>query len=215
MTVYAILSDVHGRTANLERVLEDARQRGAEVLIALGDIGSDPCYDLLREVNAQAVFGNYEVSGWDRLRPENQQWVQNLPGVLVGEDWLAAHAVPYFPPGVGNVHQVLDHLLEHQLKWRALFPDLVRDEHARLLTIAELEARGKRVFFHGHTHLQRVWRLGSDNAMDAVSGPTIQLDASGRYIVGAGSVGQPTEGIFPCYALYNSSTQEIQLVQVK
>ncbi len=215
MTLYAILSDVHGHTAALERVLADARYHGADVLVALGDIGSDSCYDLLREVGAQGVFGNYEVSGWDKLRPENQQWVQRLPGVLVGPDWLAAHAVPYFPPGVDTVQQVLDYLLEHQVKWRVLFPDLVQNEQARWLSMAELETRGKSILFHGHTHLQRIWRVKSDNAMVEVSERVIQIVAANRYIVGVGSVGQPMEGVWPGYALYDDRVGVVRLQLVR
>lgn len=214
MTIYAILSDIHGRLSALQAALDDARRHGATALITLGDIGSDPCYDLLREIDVQGAFGNYEVSGWDKLTPENQRWVHDQPGILSGNTWLAAHAAPHFPPGVSNVHQVLDYLLEHAVKWQALFPNLVEDEHARWLAFAELEARDKRVFFHGHTHLQRAWRVGDDNAMTPVRQEVIELKAPGRYIVGVGSVGSPAEGNQPGYALYNDMTMQIALRRV-
>lgn len=214
MTIYAILSDIHGRLPALQAALDDARQHGATVLITLGDIGSDPCYDLLREIDAQGAFGNYEVSGWDKLTPENRRWVHGLPGILSGDTWLAAHAAPYFPPGVANVHQVLDYLLEHAVKWQALFPNLVEDEHARWLAFAELEAQDKRVFFHGHTHLQRAWRVGDDNVMTPVHQEAIELKAPGRYIIGVGSVGSPAESNRPGYALYDDATMQIELRRV-
>ncbi|MBN1933675.1 MAG: metallophosphoesterase family protein [Anaerolineae bacterium] len=214
MTIYAILSDVHGRTSALQSVLDDARQHGATAFIALGDIGTDPCYNLLREVDAQSTFGNYEVSGWDKLAPENQQWVLSLPAVLIGDTFLAAHAAPYFPTGVADVHQVLDYLLERQVKWQALFPNLAEDEHARWLTFAELEARDKRVFFHGHTHLQRAWRVGPDNAMTSIQDDVIDLETSSRYIIGVGSIILPVEERWSRYALYDSTAGQVELHKV-
>lgn len=214
MTVYAVLSDVHGRAPALHAVLDDARQHGTTAFVVLGDVGSDPCYDLLREIDAQGVFGNYEVSGWDKLTLENQRWVHSLPGVLSGDTWLAAHAAPYFPAGVADVHQVLDYLLEYQVKWQALFPNLAEDEHARWLTFAELEARDKRIFFHGHTHLQRAWGIGADNVMMPIQANVIDLGSSDRYIVGVGSIVPPAEERWSRYALYDDVTGQVELRKV-
>ena len=75
---YAILSDVHDRRRNLEAVLANAQSQGAGQIISLGDVGGEGCLDLLRQVGALTVFGNYEVTWWGRLTPENQLLVRGL-----------------------------------------------------------------------------------------------------------------------------------------
>jgi predicted phosphodiesterase len=214
MTRYAILADVHGRLDPLRAVLADARQRGATAFIDLGDVTSDPCYDLLRQVGAQAVFGNYEVSGWGDLSPENQAWVRELPPLLMGETFLAAHAAPYFPDDLLTVDEVMDYLLDHDVKWSALFPRMDEEEDVRWLTYAELEEQDKRLFFHGHTHVQAVWRVGPAGAMTSLQTCTVTIGARGRYVVGVGSIGQPQEGPEPRYAIYDQKSMTVELYKV-
>ena len=214
MTRYAFTADIHGRLHHLRTTLRDARRRGVTPFIDLGDVGTDPCYDSLREVGAQAAFGNYEVTRREGLRPENQLWVRRLKPMVIGQTFLAAHAAPYFPVELSTVDAVLDYILEHNVKWSILFPRLHRDENARWLTYAKLRRQEKQVFFHGHTHIQKVWRVGPSGAMSALGGPIISLDARSRYIVGVGSVGQPEDGPEPSYAVYDEDQRIVELCRV-
>jgi diadenosine tetraphosphatase ApaH/serine/threonine PP2A family protein phosphatase len=212
--LYAITADVHGRLGRLHAVLRDARDRGATAFVDLGDVGTDSCYSLLRKVQAQAVFGNYEVTRWPELSLVNQEWVRALPPALWGDDFVAAHAAPSLPAGLRTVDQVLERVLEQDIPWSTLFPRLERDENARWKACAELVRRGKRVLFHGHSHRQVAWRVDPAGSMRCISGKWFQLQADKRYIVGVESVGQPEDGRKPCYAIYNPTEHTVALCDV-
>ncbi|MGZ4851401.1 MAG: YfcE family phosphodiesterase, partial [Candidatus Bathyarchaeia archaeon] len=62
----AVLSDVHANINALERVVHDAEERGASLLVNAGDsLGFGPCpnevVELIREKNILSVLGNYDV----------------------------------------------------------------------------------------------------------------------------------------------------------
>ncbi len=212
MTCYAITSDVHGHLGHLQAVVADARQRGATAFLDLGDVGTDPCYDLLRQVGARGTFGNYEVTRRYGLSPENVSWVERLPPLVVGKTFLAAHAVPYMPTGLSDVDGVLEYVIERGVRWAAIFPRLNEDHDARLLTWAELQASGKRVFFHGHTHLQAAWRLEADGRMEQLREHTLHITDGGWYIIGVGSVGQPVGDARPQYVIYDEDRYLVTLL---
>jgi diadenosine tetraphosphatase ApaH/serine/threonine PP2A family protein phosphatase len=211
---YAITADVHGRVGRLHAVLRDARRRGATAFIDLGDVGTDACYDLLREVHAQAVFGNYEVSRWHQLSAVNQEWVRALHPVLCRDDFVAAHAAPVLPAGLSTVDQILEHVLDQGARWSTLFPRLERDEDSRWLAFAELARLGKQLLFHGHSHRQVAWRIGPRGSMSRIADASFHVGAGERYIVGVGSVGQPEDGRDPRYVLYDQKEHAVSLCKV-
>ena len=208
---YAILSDIHNNQLALEQVLADAKFQEAETFLCLGDIGSDACLDRLRQIGAAMVFGNWEVSQWDRLRQDNQTWVQSLPPMLTGDSFMAAHAVPWWPEGLADVNDFMNYILRQGIKWQILFPYLDRDENAFWKTVAELENAERQILFHGHTHLQLARRAGPTGHVTRIRSPEFELDRRARYIIGVGSVGRPEDGPAPRYVLYDDETASISL----
>ena len=103
---YAIISDVHGNMPALKLVLEDAKQRGAEGYLLVGDYSiRAPWFNevipALRALpNCRAIRGNEEgylhlpkgddaqfaICYWaaDRMHPDNLAWLESLPPQL---DW--------------------------------------------------------------------------------------------------------------------------------
>jgi diadenosine tetraphosphatase ApaH/serine/threonine PP2A family protein phosphatase len=212
---YAILSDVHGRREKLASVLDDARARGAAQIISLGDVGDDGCMDLLRQADALAVFGNYEVSGWPRLQPEHQAWVRSWLPLLAGDGFLAVHAAPWRPEGLHTVEDFGAWLDATGRSWRDLFPYLTDDEDYLWQALAELEEMEKAVLFHGHTHQQAVWQWGPTGRLRRLRASSLQIKTGHRYVVGVGSVGQPEDGGHAAYTIYDSSTGQIELVRLR
>jgi predicted phosphodiesterase len=211
MMRYAVLSDIHGNLLALERVLADARGQAAEAFLCLGDVGSDVCLDRLRDVGAALVFGNWEVSQWGYLRQDNQRWVRNLSPMLTGESYLAVHAAPWWPEGLSNVEDFMGYVLHEGVKWRVLFPYLDREEDAFWRAVAELENAGRRVLFHGHTHVQMARRVGPTGRMVRLWGPEFVLDGRARCVIGVGSVGRPEDGPTPKYVLYDDKASTVHL----
>jgi len=208
---YAILSDVHDNQLALEQVLADARLYQAEAILCLGDVGSDTCLDQLRQAGAEMVFGNWEVSQWGNLRPDNQHWVRLMPPLIATDTFLAVHAVPWWPEGLNNVEDFLTFILQQGVKWRQLFPYLDQDEQAFGRAVAELEQSGRRILFHGHTHLQLAHRAGPTGRVSRLQRAMFTLDHRAHYVVGVGSVGRPEDDPAAKYALYNSQTGQVQL----
>jgi putative phosphoesterase len=58
-----ILSDTHGRNDAMSIGIKLLRDSGAELFLHCGDIGGQPCIDLLAGLNASFVWGNTD---WDR-----------------------------------------------------------------------------------------------------------------------------------------------------
>jgi predicted phosphodiesterase len=212
---YAILSDVHGRREKLAEVLKDARARGATQIISLGDVGGDECLGLLRQAGAQAVFGNYEVSGWQRLEPQHRAWVKSWAPLLAEDSFLAVHAAPWWPEELQTVEDFGAWLDRAGRSWRDLFPYLTEDDDYLWQALAELEVAERTILFHGHTHQQAVWQWGSTGRLRGLRGKSVQVKAGYRYVVGVGSVGLPEDGGRAAYAIYDTDAGRIELIRLR
>jgi len=211
---YAILSDVHGRREKLASVLDDARSRGATQIISLGDVGGDSCLAILKQAGALAVFGNYEVSGWRRLGPEYRAWVQGWMPLLAEDSFLAVHAVPWWPEGLGTIDDFSAWLDVVDRSWLDLFPYLTDDEDYMWQALAELEEAERTILFHGHTHQQAVWQWGPTGRLRRLRGTAVQVKADHHYVVGVGSVGLPEDSGGAAYVIYDSATGRIELARL-
>jgi predicted phosphodiesterase len=213
----AFLSDAHGRATRLEAALSDAQRRGAGQIVSLGDVGDDACVTLLRQADALAVLGNYEVSGWKRLAEPNRSWVQSWPLLLAGETFLAVHAAPWWPEGLGPLASIDELAAWRQVSghsWRALFPYLNEDDGYLWQALAELETAGKAGLFYGHTHRQHAWDCTPDGRLRLIRTRTFQLQPGHRYLIGVGSVGLPEDGAGTEYALYDEPGRRVELVRL-
>jgi hypothetical protein len=211
---YAILSDVHGRQRKLEAVLADAQRRNADRFISLGDVGSDECLNLLHQVGALAVFGNYEVSGWRHLTPEHRAWVRAWPPLLAEDGFLAVHAAPCWPEALKNVQDFGAWLKRTGQPWRALFPYLTEDGDHLWQAMAQVETSGKTVLFHGHTHVQAIWHWHPSHYLRQERLLEVYVEPGHHYVVGVGSVGMPEDGGWAAYTLYDSTTGRIEQIHI-
>jgi hypothetical protein len=211
---YALVSDVHNRHHNLVAVLRDARRRGTDQVISLGDVGGDECLSLLRAAGAKAVFGNYEVSGWRRLQSEHRSWVRDWPPMLAEDSFMAVHAVPWWPDGLHTIIDFGRWLNRTGQGWRALFPYFAEREDILWRALAELEAKNKTILFHGHTHQQSIWCWRPQGRLRRVRASTSSVEASARYCVGVGSVGLPEDGAWAAYTFYDAGAGWLEQVRL-
>jgi predicted phosphodiesterase len=224
MTLWALLSDIHGRGDRLARVLADLQvQRlarpGVEVrVLALGDIASPQALSQLDRAGALCVFGNWEASGLRGLPPPFRSWVSRWPAVLQVDGFVVAHATPVWPSGLA-IGGVVEHLRARSLHWTHLFPSLQHSESGRTAAFSALKASGSSLFFHGHTHVQEAWRLVEGQAARrieyaATEGGVLQLELAeaaepAHWLVGVGSVGDPHDGPGAHYALYDTAARQL------
>lgn len=167
----ALISDVHANLAALEAVVADARDARADGFVSLGDVVGyngepDECIALLRELGAVNILGNHDSyvttgQNCDRSRvvaavierhrseigPGNLRWLKASRTLIREGATLMLHGGPDDP--VDQYVRRVD---------AALFPP------------------GVERLFVGHTHVQKLARLGS------------------RTFCNPGSVGQPRDG---------------------
>ncbi len=220
---FAIFSDLHDHLSGLLAVERDAQRRQADRLLFLGDAGHAPAvFDALRSRGVTCLFGNWEVSGMARLPATLRAWVATWPATLRLGDVLCCHATPDSLAGVATTTDAAAQR-ERGLSWHALFPRLHTQVEARIHAWAALDASGLVAAFHGHTHIQQVWRYPPARGHSFVGPTEFALPPRGepgvgepqlRYLIGVGSAGAPQDGPALRYALYDEDTRVVTLVAV-
>ena len=193
MALYGVLGDIHGNLEALRAALELLASRGAERLLCVGDIvgyNADPdeCAALLRRQPMDAIAGNHDLIGTGqlgfercssnaayalkrtrrRLAPETAAWLRALPGSLLVEERIAL-----IHGGVRDVQQYMTTPRHIEQNARELLEQV---PHARIC-------------FFGHSHAQRVYRVGEDgSAADLSGGKRYALDRDALHFVNPGSV---------------------------
>ena len=221
---FAIFSDLHDNGAGLAAVLTDAAQWQVDNFVYLGDVGRDPQLFLaLQERSIACTFGNWEVSGWQRLPVPLADWVRDWPALIRRPQAIFCHATPDMPPLVTST-ATAEAYMRNNLSWHTLFPRLHRHEGARWEALATLEATDVQVAFHGHTHVQEVWAWadegqGQRRLRNFREPAEFTLEpgsptAPNRYPIGVGSAGAPDDGPQLRYVIYDETTAQVWLRQL-
>jgi len=209
---YAIFSDVHNHTTALESVLHHAGEQGVDGYFCLGDVGIDECVDLVRNVAAPTVFGNWEVSGWRYLSPENRDWAFALPPVRRTAGFWLTHAAPLWPAKLATLADL--NVDRHSVPMSRLFPYLHHESEALWDTLAVLADANVPLMFHGHTHRQLAWRFSGDNQLQKIHQRTITLQPGEIWLIGVGSVGRPMDGPDASYVVYDDEAGQVEMKRV-
>jgi predicted phosphodiesterase len=210
----AVISDIHANLEALKQVLRDLDRQSVDAVVSLGDnigYGPDPeaVLELIRERNIPSVMGNHELGivnpvslshfnpaarlsleiTWGLLSPRSIDFLKTLKtSCVVGRCWC----VHGFPPH--SVNMYLYQAIESRLR-RAFL---------------ELE---QEVCFVGHTHELIVIGSGEDRPREI---PLKQgrnfLPEGYKYIVNAGSVGQPRDGNNRAkYVIWDDETRILEI----
>jgi diadenosine tetraphosphatase ApaH/serine/threonine PP2A family protein phosphatase len=218
--VYLVISDIHGNLEALDACLADARHRGFDASLVLGDLvgyGADPNTVIARILGLAPraiVRGNHDkvAAGieqpegfnavakaaveWTRetLTPESRAWLAALPqGPIVIDDLIEiCHGTPFDEDAY-----VFDEV-----------------DASRALAVAT-----RPLCLYGHTHNPAVFVL-EGQMLDRISAgegmvSRITLKPHAKYLVNAGAVGQPRDGNpRAAYALVDTEARAIDLVRV-
>ena len=192
----AVLSDIHGNLDAFQEVLADIEQVGVDHIFCLGDMvgyGPEPeeCLELVREREIPCILGNHEMGilspktlKWfnptaresiektrDMLSASSRLWLQTLPLFRIYETIRFVHG---FPPDS---------------------PFLYLFQVPRDGLIRSFATLSETICLVGHTHVMRLIRFDGVEPVTTRIGPgLISLGESNKYIINAGSVGQPREG---------------------
>lgn len=214
---FAVLSDIHGNLEAFQAVLDAIEPLGVDTVISLGDnIGYGPDSEavaaLIRKQNIRSVLGNHEMAVKNRetltwfnpmaqkawtiakaqLSDASLAWIDTLPRSIVIRGLRFVHGVP--PDSV--------FLYLFQVPEKKLIQKLAQSDES--------------VCFVGHTHELGMisWdgtRLEKRNAAPG----TYLLDSAKKYIINAGSVGQPRDGTPEAkFVLFDTQTRELAVKSV-
>lgn len=214
MASYAIISDVHANLEALYAVLEHIAKERIDRILFLGDsvgYGPDPneCVELLNEKSDILLAGNHDYGAtgmtdissfnvyariaieWTTgtLSEENKKILQELPltGEVKDDGICLVHATPKEPEKW--------HYLSYAKEARPYFRYFNRN-----------------VCFVGHSHLPFIAERTPFGRMK-VHDEAAEIKQRSRYIVNAGSVGQPRDGNpDAAYVLFRGNTLEIKRV---
>jgi predicted phosphodiesterase len=197
VTRWAFVSDIHGNRTALATAEELAHARAADRFVCLGDVigRGDPggCVQWVRDQAELAIVGNRDLDYIDRVPPELQATVRTWASEVAASDFIASHGEP-------RLHRVLNSAAEQDGFRRAR---------------AYLTERGARVWFFGHTHRSRAWRLLADRAEPLADG-AFDLDPSSLYVVNVGTTGLPLPGRGPAsFVIYDDAAHRIERVPLK
>lgn len=204
-----ILSDIHSNLPALERVLEDIDSVDREIdkFVCLGDVvgyGASPneCCNIIKDLCEFTIVGNHDaaVSGrmdysfyyqqarealdWHskQVSEENRQWLDSLSYRKDRDGVAYCHGSPVNLEEfeyVFSLHQA-SNLTNH---WTEL----------------------GHINFIGHSHLTKSFELDEAEGATELTGDTLEFKDDKKYVVTAGSVGQPRDNDNrACWGLFDT-----------
>jgi diadenosine tetraphosphatase ApaH/serine/threonine PP2A family protein phosphatase len=212
--LHAVVSDIHGNLDALEAVLADLDRRRPASVACLGDFvgyGASPneCITRLRPRLEAAVIGNHDLAAIGRLRlrnfnaeaaaaarwidaqlsTESRLWLESLPYVAPWHGALLVHASPSRPE-----------------EWNYVLSPSDAE--------AEMEECAETLVLVGHSHYPGIFEL-TDGRARYSRDSAMRMRPGSRYLVNAGSVGQPRDGDpRACYLLYDDRERLLSHVRV-
>ncbi|MHB8834648.1 MAG: metallophosphoesterase family protein [Candidatus Methylomirabilia bacterium] len=210
----ALLSDIHGNLEALEAVLAEVDRLGADLLYCLGDIvgyGPSPaaCIEIVRRRAAVSLIGNHDaaVAGRTSLEDFNEfarsavewtaaqlddgqiEYLATLPYTYRAPDLLLAHASPFEPE-----------------RWHYI--------HGRADIAGHFFAFAERLCFVGHSHRSGIFAIRGERDVTR-RGESEPLRPGLRYLVNAGSVGQPRDrDPRAAYVIYDATSECVEVRRV-
>jgi predicted phosphodiesterase len=214
---YLVITDIHANIEALDSCLADARARGCDRTLVLGDIvgyGPDPngvieriaALDpaaMVRGNHDKIAFGMWQAEGFnysaraaaqwtlDALTPENRDWLTRLPQgpTVVDESVEICHGSP-----VDEDEYIFDELDARRA----------------------IESSRQRLCLFGHTHVAMAFRL-SGRALGLIApSEDMPLASDSKYLVNPGSVGQPRDADpRAAYAIFDSDAQRLEMYRIE
>ncbi len=201
MTVWAFVADVHGNFRALARAEALARAGGATRFVALGDLlgRGQPaeCVAWVRANVVLAVVGNRDLDHLELVGSDDQAYLRDLPRRAATADFVITHGDARLDPTLNSA--------DERRGFRRAYAALV--------------AADKALWFFGHTHRARVWRLaGPDAPPEPIGATTLTLergDPSVRHVVNVGSTGRRLAGRGPTsFTLYDAARGRLERIEL-
>ncbi|MGD2099602.1 MAG: metallophosphoesterase family protein [Desulfobacterales bacterium] len=206
----AIISDIHGNMEAFEQVWADIAKSRVDDIISLGDhIGYGPQPEAvirhIRRRNIAALQGNHELA---LVEPAYLDWFNRAArkSLNMTRGLLSPESIHF----IGNLKT---HWSAHGCRFVHGFPpDSVLTYLFQLsdeTKIQALERLGEKRCFIGHTHTLDIVSFGRQGLKSTQLKEGLnKLDSRRKYIISAGSVGQPRDGNNKAKYLIWDSTED-------
>jgi diadenosine tetraphosphatase ApaH/serine/threonine PP2A family protein phosphatase len=217
---YLVVTDIHANLEALDACLADAKARGYDHALVLGDLvgyGPDPnaVIDRIKALDPIAMIrGNHDKVACGLEQPEGFNAVARRAALWTFEvltpanrTWLAA--LPHGPVIVDETVQIC-----HGSPF---------DEDAyvfdELDAIRALKMSQRPLCLFGHTHYPVTFAL-TDGRVETIGGPLapggpLTLQESSKYLLNPGAVGQPRDGdARAAYAIVDTSERRVDLFRL-
>ena len=209
----AIISDIHSNLEALEAAFEDLQDQSVDTIYCTGDLvgyaaNPNEVIDLLQQNKVKCLMGNHDYACFNQrmvdnmvrnsresiaitkrlLTPESFDLLRNLPGFISENGIYLTHGMP---------PELLDEYMDLQSK-----NELIQ----AFLSFPE------QVAFVGHTHLFEVVELTEIGKIEKYEfdGCKLDLKPTSRYMISAGSVGQPRDDNREAgYLIYDTEIQQV------
>lgn len=217
----AVISDIHSNPTALNTVLGDARHKGCDEIICLGDIvgygyDANECIDICRQEGVECFIGNHDAGlvgelGLDwfndyaryavqrqrkTVTEDNKEWLRHLPYAKV-KAWPESEAdfKVAFSHGTYELPERFDYILSNS------------DAALEFLTLSEKKIR---VLFVGHTHCANAYFYNkghiSEGFIDLEDEVELALDKWDSTIINVGGVGYPRSQPYSIYGIYDTES---------
>jgi len=208
----AIISDIHGNAVALREVMASIEKAGADQIICLGDIiGYGPEPEAVMQTiitrNIPSVIGNHELAikqpaflEWfnlnarislektkEMLTEESLAFIDDMPNFIAENRCRYVHGYPPDSPTIYLFEMADEQIAE---------------------TLRELK---EHVCFIGHTHELVLVSCGDDGIERRIlHREVIDIEPEKKYIINAGSVGQPRDGNnYAKYLIYDDEKDQV------
>jgi predicted phosphodiesterase len=215
---YLVITDIHANIDALDVCLADARQRGYQRTLVLGDIvgyGPDPNAVVERIVALKPVavvrgnhdkiaFGIDQAEGFNASARAAAQWTLNQ---LTEEhrNWLTE--LPQGPTVVDDAVEICHGSPVDEDEY--IFDEL----DAR----RAIDASSQRLCLFGHTHVAMVFQLvGRALGLLTPGAEPLPIDPESKYLINPGSVGQPRDtDPRAAYVIFDSDAQAVEMYRIE
>lgn len=211
MTI-AVISDIHANLDALKVCIDELEKIKPDKIICLGDLVdycAEPveCIDIIRRIVNECVIGNHDeaqlkyhladsfteyayitsVQTRKMLKDEHRAYFKSLPYTYSENDCLFVHASP-----------------SSKDKYEYILSPVDAEDNFKLFT--------EQFCFIGHTHIPVIYRL-LDNKVKLIKPE--EINSSGRYIINAGSVGQPRDhDPRLCFVIFDTEKFKLEYVRL-
>jgi predicted phosphodiesterase len=211
-----VFSDVHGNFESLRRVAAEIGRMEPELVVSLGDVvgyGARPgeCVDLVMEIADINISGNHDlaVAGltpFDRFNASARCAI----------DWTASRLTE------GQIEYLKSSqpLFHHGKSLFAHASPLSPLDWPYITTLAQsreiMQYFEEKFIFIGHTHIPAVISYDQRGRARYLLDSPVEIREDCRYLINAGSVGQPRDGInAACLTLLDTGSGVIEQRRIK